>query len=67
MIIKDIQRQADPIRKAAMIHCRFWHTAAWEKARTMRDDLIDEYDPEWPHDRFWDAVDALHGPSINFN
>ena len=59
MIIKDIQMQSDPIRKAAMLHCRFWHTAAWKKARDLRDDLIDEYDPEWPHSRFWDEVDKL--------
>lgn len=66
MTIKNIQMQSDPICKAAMLHVRFWHTAAWEKARAMRDNLIDEHDPEWPHDRFWDAVDAIYGPSINF-
>lgn len=60
MTIKDIQMQVDPLRKAAMLHVRFWHTAAWTKARAMRDDLIDEYDPEWPHGRFWDAVDEIH-------
>jgi len=59
MIIKDIQMQSDPVHKAAMIHCCFWHMAAWEKARAMRDDLIDEHDPEWPHNRFWNAVDAV--------
>lgn len=59
MTIKDIQMQSDPLRKAAMIHVRFWHAAAWERARTMRDDLIDEYDPEWPHVHFWDEVDEL--------
>ena len=43
-----------------MIHCRFWQTAAWEKARAMRDNLIDEHDPEWPHSHFWDMVDEIH-------
>lgn len=62
MTIKDIQMQSDPIRKAAMIHVRFWHTAAWEKAQAMRNDLIDEYDPEWPHGQFWNAVDAIYEP-----
>ena len=60
MTIKDIQTQADPVRKAAMIHCHFWHTAAWGKAREMCDKLTDEHDPIWPHKRFWDTVDELY-------
>ena len=59
MIIKDIQMQTNPLRKAAMLHVRFWDTAAWEKTRDLRDDLIDEYDPEWPHSHFWDEVDEV--------
>jgi len=59
MTIKDIQMQTDPLRRAAMLHCRFWQTAAWEKTRAMRDDLIDEHDPEWPHNHFWNEVDEV--------
>ncbi len=50
---------ARTIQDAAAIHCRCWDSPAWDKAREIRDCIIDERDPEWPNDDFWSEVDKL--------
>ena len=47
------------LEDAAKLHWRYWHSAAWEKARAIRDRIIDREDPEWPNTAFWDEVEKL--------
>ena len=50
---------AKTLRDAAVIHCRYWNTETWEAAVHVRDHIINELDPEWPHEAFWSEVDKL--------
>lgn len=50
---------AKTLEDAAIIHCRFWQSPMWNTAVKVRDRLIDEFDPEWPHNRFWEEVEKL--------
>ena len=54
--IKSIE-QAAGLRKAALIHCRFWGMESGEWI-TLRNRLMDEND-KWPYDAFWAEVDSV--------